>query len=336
MGFAKDKFSTNAMGGTELMKYALEKKLNPSLLEKFQIFVSRVHEPLDENRVRILWLHDIAEDPENNHLLNGGWKKFHKLVFATNWQMNHYIQRFAIPWPHCVVLQNAIEPIPVAFEDKPHPKDGINLIYHTTPHRGLEILVPVFKQLRQTFLEKFNLPVTLDVYSSFKIYGWAERDEQYERLFVECSKTEGINYHGSVSNEKIREALVKAHVFAYPSIWPETSCIALMEALSAGVLPVHPNYGALYETAANLTHMYQWTEDLNDHAGRFLANLEAAIYELYMSDENRLKFFFQLRKSYTDIFYNWDLRIHQWDSLLKSLENTSTQLPTEKFIYRTT
>jgi glycosyltransferase involved in cell wall biosynthesis len=205
------------------------------------------------------------------------------------------------------VIQNAINPVQVNVEEK--PKDKVKIIYHTTPHRGLNILYTVFEILAKEF--DF---IELDVYSSFKIYGWEVRDEQYKEVFDKCREHPQINYHGSVSNDEVKKALAQAHIFAYPSIWQETSCISLMEAMSAGCLCVHPNYAALPETAANWTQMYQWNEDINAHAGMFHANLRNAI----LVAKNGWGGAFA-QKNYADIFYSWDNRQNQWISFLKEL-----------------
>jgi len=42
-----------------------------------------------------------------------------------------------------------------------------------------------------------------------------------------------------------------------------------MEAMSAGLACVHPNNGALYETAAIWALMYQWHDDPHAHAAVF-------------------------------------------------------------------
>lgn len=327
MTLADDSLSVDAMGGTELMKYGLAQRIDPRLMDEFQIFVSRVEQPLDETKIRLLWLHDLPEDPASQHLANGGWKKFHRLVFVSNWQMQRYIDAYDIPWSHCIVLHNAIDPI----EEHEKPDDGtIRLAYWSTPQRGLSIVVPVFEKLR----EKYN-NIELDVYSSFKLYGWEQRDEQFKDLFDKCRSVEGINYHGTVSNEVLRENLKKTHIMAYPSIWPETSCICLMEAMSAGVLAVHPNFGALPETAANWTNMYQWHEDINYHAGLFYSVLDASIESV--TDEG-VQSRLASQKSYANVFYGWQLRSFQWEQFMTSLLDEPREIPktraVEYFEYR--
>jgi len=306
MPIATDEVSKNAMGGTERMKFTLGEKLNPEILDKFQIICSRVRD-IDSNLIPIYWLHDLPGDPESEHLKAGGYTKFEKLVFVSNWQMQAYINHYKIPWYKCLVMQNAIEPFPM------HEKkyDKIKLIYHTTPHRGLQLLVPVFIKLA----EKYN-NIELDVFSSFKIYGWEHRDEPYQALFDMCKEHPKINYHGYQPNDVVRNALQEAHIFAYPSIWLETSCIALIEAMSAGCLCVHPNYGALYETSANLTWMYQYQEDTRDHIVSLYNELDRAISNI--QNENLVRSL-ETTKSYVDAVYSWDRRTSEWETLLTSI-----------------
>jgi UDP-glucose:(glucosyl)LPS alpha-1,2-glucosyltransferase len=321
MALANDSHSTKAMGGTELVKYGLIERMPADLLSNFQIFVSRVEEALDETKIRILWLHDLPGDPASEHLKNGGWKKFHRLVFVSNWQMQAFIQHYNIPWSVCIVMQNAI--VPIDEHDK--PTDKIRLAYWATPHRGLNILIPVFQKL----CEKYD-NIELDVYSSFKLYGWEERDKQYQSLFDTCNADPRINYYGTVANETLKENLKNTHIFAYPSTWPETSCICLMEAMSAGLLCVHPNLAALYETGVNWTNMYQWNEDPNMHASHFYAALDASIEGLF-NEGVQSKLLSQ--KSYANVFYNWQLRSFQWEQLLLSLVNEPREIPQAQSIY---
>ena len=315
----RNETNVNAMGGSEIIATALANKINPTLLKEFQIINSRVR-TLDETKLRIFLAHDLTGDPESEFLKNGGHEVFHKLVFVSNWQMQEYIRYYQIPWSKCIVFQNAIDPIPVHEK----PKDKIKLAYWSTPHRGLNILVPVFNQL----CEKYD-NIELDVFSSFKIYGWEQRDQQYSQLFDFCKNHPKINYHGSVDNSIIRKSLESTHILAYPSIWPETSCIVLMEAMSAGLACVHSNFAALPETAANWTRMYQYNEDINQHANQFYNELDLVIND-FNQDLDIIKDRLSMMSIYANLIYSWDSRIPQWEAMLTSLLNEPRALPTSK------
>ena len=331
MPLAKDELSAKAMGGSELMKYKLIERLPKELTDQFQIFVSRIQEPLNPDLIKIYWHQDLPEDPNSiEPLKNNGWKNFDMLVFNSSWQQTAYQRAFNIPYWKCITLCNAIEPF--AMADKPNPDEAVNLIYHTTPHRGLELLVPVFERLADD-----DKNIKLDVYSSFNMYGWGERDANYKELFERCIDHSQINYHGYQKNEVIREALQKAHIYAYPSIWVESSCISLMEAMSARALCVHSNLGALWDTGGGLTRMYPFDEDVNVHANRFALLLKQAISSVRSKNINTELMFV---KSYADIRFNWDRRQTEWRSLMETLiaQNAAGTLKNRdegRFIYRT-
>ena len=308
----QNELDRDSMGGTELMKYGLYDRLPKQLLEQFQIIPSRVRE-LSKTKKKIYWVHDLAQDPEMAHLKDGGWEKFDAIVCVSHWQRQQIQNFLGVPASKLTVLQNAIDPIDIDLVDKPDPKDGINIIYHTTPHRGLELLVPVMDWVDQ-MLPDINWH--LDVYSSFEIYGWKERDNEYKELFEKIKKHPKMTYHGFKPNEEVKEALKKAHIFALPSIWPETSCIALIEAMSAGCICVHSSLAALPETSSNWTLQYDFSEDMNEHASRHALTLADA---LRLVDEDNMKDRLSMQKAYTDGFYDWQSRAKQWEVFLTSL-----------------
>ena len=306
----KNELNKNARGGTELMQERLYNSLPKELLDQFQIIPSRVRD-LDPNKKKILWLHDLPGDPESEHLKDINLRKrFDKIVCVSDWQMQVYNLMSGLPYSESIVIKNAIYPIDI----KTKPFNGtINLIYHTTPHRGLDILVPVFEELANRYSD-----IHLDVYSSFSIYGWEQRDEPFKQLFDRCKKHPQITYHGAVPNEQIREALKKSHIFAYPSIWPETSCLAAIEAFSAMNLVVCPNYAALTETCANFAMMYPFNENKNAHAVQFAHTLEHAINTI-RNNQGQPDAYLEFQKQYFDYFYGWDKRKGEWEALLTSM-----------------
>jgi len=192
-------------------------------------------------------------------------------VFVSCWQRDAYIDRFGIPYSMCRVIENAIEP---AINTK-KSEDKIRLIYHTTPHRGLNILASVFDKLTKN--PHFGSSLHLDVFSSFAVYGWGERDKGYKPIFDFLDKHPNVTYHGAQPNSVVRDYLSRAHYFPYPCIWKETSCIAMIEAIEHKVVAIHPNLAALPETAGRNTFMYDYTEKPNEHADTFYNVMTAVL-----------------------------------------------------------
>lgn len=322
----RNETNQHSKGGTELLQDRLyDGTVRRDLLEQFQIVFSRVRD-LDEDKFRIFYAHDLPGDPESDFLRNGGWNKFHKLVFVSNWQMQAYINYYRIPWSMCEVIENSIIPLdrhPEADDD-----DLIRICYTSTPHRGLHILYAAFDAL-----SKKHENIQLDVFSSFKLYGWEQRDEQFRELFDLLDAHPKVNNVGTVDNEDIREYLeVHGDIFAYPSIWPETSCLCLIEAMSAGLMCVHSNFGALPDTASGFTYMYQYHEDENAHATRLYHILDGAIAH-FNSEESKAQRKFA--KMYADQRFNWLNQAHRWNGLLESVvaQNPSKKLPGKVFSY---
>lgn len=249
--------SKNSKGGTEMMRQRLIDTVDKELLKGYAIHLSRPREIYDDVK-NILWCHDLAEDPENNILKDSGWERFDHFVFVTAWQRDQYIAYYGIPYSKCSVIRNAVEK---RYDPKEKDMSTIRFIYHTTPHRGLDLLYPVFDALTQDYDN-----IHLDVFSSFRIYGWENRDRPFNELFNKISNHDHMSYHGCESNDKVLEALDKAHIFLYPNIWKETSCIALIEAIKSQLICIHPNFGALTETAGGATIMYDYHEDYTAHA----------------------------------------------------------------------
>lgn len=249
--------SKNARGGTEMMRQRVLDNVNGGLLSQVAIHFSRPRE-LYQDVPNILYCHDLATDPENRILADEGWKKFDHFVFVSQWQRDMYIAYHGLPYSKCTVIPNAIE----AQFQAPLVKDTdkIRFIYHTTPHRGLQLVYPIFDALAKEFDN-----IHLDVYSSFEIYGWKQRDKPFQDLFEQIKSHPNMTYHGSVSNQEVLRALKQSHIFMYPCIWQETSCIALIEAIRHGLICIHPNYGALLETSDGATIAYDYTENVQDH-----------------------------------------------------------------------
>ena len=151
-----DAVSDKAKGGTELMKKWLfneMEKQEPGLKDKFQFISTRVR-GLESDKQRILWVHDLAGDPEVQHLKDKeNWEKFERIVFVSHWQQHQFKTHLGFPYEKGVVIQNAIYPIP----EHKKTKDGkIQVCYFSTPHRGLEVLLNAWEFMRDKLKDGFN------------------------------------------------------------------------------------------------------------------------------------------------------------------------------------
>lgn len=327
-GFSYTDMQKNANGGTELVCRLLQERLPADLLEHFQIIPSRVQN-IEEDKIRIYFIHDLPNDPETNHIKNESSRaRFHKIVFCGHWQYNAFLNQLGMRQDdQLIVIDNPV--IPIEYVDK--SKDEVRLIYTSTPQRGLSLLVPVFEKLCES-----HDNIHLDVFSSFKIYGWDD-PEPFKELFERCNQHPKITYHGHASNATVREYLQKAHIFAYPSIWQECNSRALIEAMSAGLLCVHPNLAGLSDTSGNMTSMYQFIENHNEHAGKFFHRLDNSIK---IVNTDQVQEYLKYVKTYADTRFNVDRIVAQWRNMLEGLLHTysdpaSRRVPQAMFSYRT-
>ena len=269
---------------------------------------------LEKNRINVLWMQHFVNQKEAKNLGSKDYvNKLDYIVFNSNWNFEKFYYQFKIPESKTLVIKNAIEKI--EFEKK--TKDKINLIYHTTPWRGLAHLLKIFKNL-----DLKN--VKLNVCSSTKIYG-KKFDEiygkKYENIFYECKTTKNVNYLGFVDNKKIIELLKRMHIYSFPSVWPETSCISAIESMAAGCEVVTTNLGALYETCAPFGTFVGFDRNFENLERRFSKILTNSIKN-YWSDENQLKL--RLQRETINTTYSWDVRSAEWKNFFDEARKSKT------------
>lgn len=335
IGFEENEISVNANGGTELAKRRLAELINPDLLKHFQIICSRQRN-YDMEKIRVFWCHDLPEDPESQKFRDDEFQRnIHKYIFISNWQFQRYQLMHGVKYDgKSDVIESGIEPAPASALEKLKGDDGkIHIAYTSTPQRGLEILVPVFKHLAARYPD-----IHLHVYSSFKLYGWDDADKQFEPLYNEIREHPQMTYHGYVPNAELKAALNGYHIWAYPSIWLETSCRSMLEAMSAGLVCVHPNFGALPETSGVLNIMYRGDyDDKNHHCNILVQHLDAAI-RLVKNDQE--KNMINFNKIYVDGRYNINRIVSQWEVMLSDLLHKYPTVESrgpakQEFVYRT-
>jgi glycosyltransferase involved in cell wall biosynthesis len=296
-------------GGSDLAYANLINRLSSEDLKDINLFINRLSEDLlKSNLTNILWnQHSYDQSPIRGYLNKELVNKVQYFVYVSNWQYEKYRYHFQIPENRSLVIKNAVPSI----ELKTKPKK-IRLIYTSTPWRGLDVLLDAFSILNRDDVE-------LDIYSSTIIYG-SQFNEQNEKifkpLFQRAENMKNVNYHGYASNEDIREALLQAHIFAYPCTFEETSCMSAIEAGMSGLNMVTTNLGALYETVNSWGRLVGYEANKSNLAKKFAFALNRAIDE-YWSDETQIRLLEQ--HTYYKKFYSWDTRINEWKNFLSQV-----------------
>ena len=292
-----------SFGGSETQLRLLLKYLPDANFKNINLILNNAnHDLIEKDRINILWVHHFVNQKEIKNLgLKDYVNKLDYIVFNSNWNFEKFYYQFKIPESKSLVIRNAIEKI--KFKEK--PKDKINLIYHTTPWRGLVHLLNVFKSLDLENIE-------LNVCSSTKIYGKKfdeDNSKLYENIFNDCKTMKNINYLGFVDNKKIIELLKKMHIFAHPSIWPETSCIAAIESMAAGCEVVSTNLGAMFETCSPFGKLISFDRNFDKMENIFKNALLSSINNFW-SNENQTKL--ELQRETINLLYSWETRSNEW------------------------
>jgi predicted O-linked N-acetylglucosamine transferase (SPINDLY family)/glycosyltransferase involved in cell wall biosynthesis len=240
-------------------------------------------------------------------------------VMVSNWQQSCFQQRFEIPKERFKVLRNAISP---QFNARFAQAESILtakqkppiIAYTSTPFRGLDLLVEVFSQIRQA------IPGTrLKVFSSMKVYQVSSEKDQFRHLYQQCQQIEGIDYVGSLPQPQLAQELQSITALTYPNTFPETSCIAVMEAMASGCQIITSQLGALPETTAGFAHLVPVLEgDREGYKANFVQTTVEVLQQA-LEQPNEVEHQLQNQIIYVNQNYTWAARAKEWEEWLESI-----------------
>ena len=223
---------------------------------------------LGVHRPRILWTQHAPDQPAVQELKRPeereSWSGF---VFVSRWQAEAFVAAGYASPEKSAVIHNGISPAFAQIAERPpwfltgaEPL----LVYTSTPYRGLDVLLEAFPIIRSAWPT-----CRLRVYSSMGIA--AATDAPYAELYRRCAETPGAEYIGSVGQHRLAEELAGSAVLAYPSTFPETFCVAAVEAAAAGAMIFSTRLGALLEINADFAQLVDFIPDATRLAQAFAA-----------------------------------------------------------------
>jgi len=301
------KINEECFGGSENQLRLLLKNLPDESFKNINLILNNSNPSLlEDDKINILWMQHFVNQEEAKNLSSKTYvDKLDYIVFNSHWNFEKFVYQFKVPETKSIVIKNAIEKI--QYSEK--PKDKMSLVYHTTPWRGLVHLLKIFKSLNLKNVE-------LNICSSTLIYGKKFENiygKKYKNIFEECKNSKNINYLGFLDNNKVIELLKKMHIYAYPSVWVETSCISAIESMAAGCEVVTTNLGALYETCAPFGTFVGFDRNFDNLEKKYRQTLINSI-DNYWSKENQKKL--KLQSEVINSLYSWNVRSIEWKKFL--------------------
>lgn len=277
------------MGGTELAVGALQRNC-PDVVKRISLGINCL--PRNRTLPVVCWFQHDYNQPGVQWLRD---KRVHDevqaFVFVSHWQRERFQLAFDIPSERCHVIRNAVD-----WRQDVASRTGYRFAYTSTPFRGLDVLLDAWG------LAEMPDGANLHIFSSMAIYGQPEGP--YEALYDRARQMRGVSYHGYQPNNVVRDFLPSVDFLAYPCTFEETSCISVIEALSAGCQVICPAYGALPETAAGFARHYSAQLDPEAHVRRFADELKCATPGVH-----------RLQVPFMRAFYSWEERAREWREL---------------------
>lgn len=154
------------------------------------------------------------------------------IICVGEWQAQTFTEKFNIPRESIFVGSNGVDlnffPIPTQLKDRKK-----QIVYASTPFRGLDILLKIFPKIKEKVPD-----ASCAILSGMQTYGVSDDQDQkeYGELYTQAQQP-GVTLYGPLAKSKMIDVLEESRLLAYPNTFPETFCIAALEAQAAG-LPV--------------------------------------------------------------------------------------------------
>jgi glycosyltransferase involved in cell wall biosynthesis len=192
-----------------------------------------------------------------------------------------------MPEDKIVVIPNAIAPLKYNL-NKFNNINKVKLINTSSPDRGLHILLNAVPLIKEDF--------ELDIFSRFNPYEYPG-----------YTPDPRINFYGFSFKNTVLKHYESSHIHAYPSTYPETFCISQAEAMSAGLLCVTSDIGALPEVSGGHTNIYPYIDDPVKHTEIFAEQITKVIQQIKAKEWDPTE-----QIEYINKTYSWEAVKEKW------------------------
>ena len=238
------RYNEEHFGGTETMARGFIKNILPEMtnIHKYNNVIIPGHFPDiktigSDGSIYIFWIHNNLsqfvkhiEQVMNNKLVK---KATERIIAVSEYEKKVLAKELDIDSNKIYVIPNAIETV-TPSPDKFKNIDKVKLIHASAKYRGMQLLLDAVPLIKEDF--------ELNIFNDF----YPDLPHNFNADGVNDPR---VNFYGKTPRKTLYKFFADAHIHAYPSTYPETSCLTQMEALSAGCYSVHSDLGALPETS---------------------------------------------------------------------------------------
>lgn len=282
---------------------------------------NRFHGPFTSNpSLKVIWAHDtfiqgeeILEELLVKEVIDEIWtlSDWHS-VYLTNCYHSPKRRNFEMLKNKIWQTRNGIVPRPIINEEK----DPNLFIFNSAYNKGMKVLLEkVWPEVKKRMPD-----AKLTVIGGYYDFGDGRVDQQHEDLRKTAEQFQGdssVKFTGVVTGDVVARLLQKASFVLYPTAWPETFSISVLEALYYRTPVITARYGALEETALDLACYkadYSTTPnvlfthiDEDEQVRRFVDLTMEAVNNTYL---------YKQKQSYCTILHDeivtWDKVALQW------------------------
>lgn len=221
----------------------------------------------------------------------------------------HQTKYSKVPDDKVVIAPNGIVPDQFSGEALKTKRNPKKVIYASSADRGLDVLCGIWSKVKEA------VPDAELVWA----YGWNTFDSfhqdnpeqmKWKWQTVRRMQLAGVKDLGRLSHEDLAKEMLSCGVWAYPTSFPEISCITAMKAQAAGLDCVTSGYAALRETVFKDEPEIEYIHDKPEELEKFTQRLIDAL-KTPISDKDR-----QATSKKAIDLYNWQSVSEKWSKAL--------------------
>jgi len=205
--------------------------------ERVDLFIGVSSFPEKVNsKIKVNWIHRFADFSIEKY------KEVDYTIFVSEWHKQYILSHRNVKdvETKCIIINNGISD---SFFQNITTKKENKIVYVNHPRKGVEFLSNIYQIIKKEVKD-----VKCYVFSGTKM--WGEESSKYEDIFKNL-RNNGINVVGQVGQKRIIEELGSSKIFLYPSTFIETFGLSIVEAMSAGCVPISSYIGNIPDLIKN-------------------------------------------------------------------------------------